>query len=44
LEFDALAVEFNRSYLKVNADGCNEGGCPSVVAEPEKEAGFANTC
>lgn len=43
LKLDTLSVEFNCPDLEVDADSGDEGGCPCVVAEPQKQARLSNT-
>jgi len=44
LELDPLSIEFYCPDFEINADGGDERGGPSIVAEAEQEARFAHTC
>lgn len=44
LQFDPLALEFDRADLEINPNGRDEAGRPRVVTEPEEEARFTDTC
>lgn len=37
LKLDPLAIELNGPDLEVDADGGDEGRCPSIITESEQE-------